>query len=188
MANNPEILCFTISSQLPQTSVSSGWQRFLAENFLAPMMCNSAHVPHMSLKMLVVANNFLCVTLRCIFPNAHLNHSQLLTFRLSNKSICFPNLFTEPVKWYDYLPGCSVLPSVTMSGYCITCTFLSDCIWNVLNNVAVICGGDEGVVLGSSIVSEGLSSVLEWSVIMCAAVSEVTTSFTHSYSLYNRYS
>lgn len=69
-----------------------------------------------------------------------------------------------------------------MPGLCVACTFLSDCILNVLNNVAVICGGDESVVLGSSIVSQGLSLVLEWSVITCAAVSEVTTSFTQSSS------
>lgn len=58
MANNPEILCFTISSQLPQTSVSSGWQRFLAEDLLSALMSNSAQVTHLSLKLLVVAMSF----------------------------------------------------------------------------------------------------------------------------------
>lgn len=50
MANNPEILCFTISSQLPRNSVSSGRQRFLAEDSLSALMSNLAQVTHLSLK------------------------------------------------------------------------------------------------------------------------------------------
>ncbi len=46
-------------------------------------------------------------------------------------------------------------------------------------------------MLGSSIVSQcckDLSLVCEWSILTCVVVSEVTTSFMHSYSLCNRYS
>lgn len=66
MANNPEILCFAISSQLPRTSVSSGWQRFLAEDLLPALMSNSAEVTHLCFKMLVVAmSTFFLPSLLC---------------------------------------------------------------------------------------------------------------------------
>lgn len=160
MANNPETLCFAISSQLPRTSVSSGWQRFLAEHLLSVLMSNSAQVAHQCLKMWAVAMSlfsleFLSVVLTCI--SAHLKHTKLLALSLANKSICFPKPFTEPMKWYDYLPGCLALQSGAMPGHCITCKVLRDCLLNVINNVAVICNGNNGVVLGLSIVSHIMS-------------------------------
>lgn len=59
MVNNPKILRFTISGQLPRTSVSSGWQRVLAEDLLPVLMSNSAQVKMSELKkMLVIAVSF----------------------------------------------------------------------------------------------------------------------------------
>lgn len=155
MANNPETLCFAISSQLPRTSFSSGWQRFLAEDLLSVLMSNSAQVTHQCLKMWAVAMSLfslLSITLKHI--STHLKHTKLLTLGLANKSICFPKAFTEPVKWYDYLPGCLALRSGAMPGHCITCKVLRDGLLNIINNVAVICNGNKGVVLGLSIVSQ----------------------------------
>ena len=64
------------------------------------------------------------------------------------------------------------LPSDPMPGRCTAYKFFSDRILNVVNNAAVICDGDKGVVSGSNIVRQwwrSLSLERERSVIMCVS-------------------
>lgn len=113
-----------LPSNYPRNSVSSGWQRFLAEDLLSALISNLAQT-HLNVKYCSWSGhkkfppNFLCYAEASSFKRRSEKRSTtVLALSLANKGNVFPNLLTEPVKRYDYLPGCLALPGDTMSDYC----------------------------------------------------------------------